>query len=44
MGFGPNERQIGESGFIKMKSNFRNSVAYPLRFVGLTPDYPMLRA
>lgn len=44
VGFGPSERQIGESGYIKMKSNFRNSVLYPLRFAGLTPDYPMLRA
>ena len=44
VGFGPNERQIGEAGWIKMKSNFRHSVLYPLRFAGLSTDYPMLRA
>ena len=44
VGYGANERQIGESGFIKMKSNFRDSVVAPQRFLGLSSDYPMIRA
>lgn len=44
VGYGNAERSIGESGFSKMKSNFRDTVVAPQRFVGLTPEYPMLRA
>ena len=42
--YGTAERNIGEAGFSKMKSNFRDTVVAPQRFVGLTSDYPMLRA
>ena len=44
VGYGPAERQIGEAGNIKMKSNFRDTVTYPTRFVGLGSEYPFLRA
>ena len=27
-----------------MKSNFRDTVVAPNRFLGLSPDYPLLRA
>ena len=26
-----------------MKSNFKDTISYPNRFLGLKPDYPMLR-
>ena len=42
--YGAAERHIGEAGFTKMKSNFRDTVVAPQRFVGLSTDYPMLRA
>lgn len=44
VGYGAVERQIGEAGFIKMKSNFRDSVVAPQRFLGFDAHYPMLRA
>ena len=44
VGYGPAERNIGEAGNIKMKSNFKDTVSYPARFLGLRPDYPMLRS
>lgn len=44
VGYGPAERHIGESGNIKMKSNFRDTITFPMRFLGLRPDYPFLRA
>lgn len=44
VGFGTSERNIGEAGFIKMKSNFRDTIVAPQRFIGLPTDYPFLRA
>lgn len=44
VGFGPAQRNIGQAGFIKMKSNFRDTIVAPQRFVGLASDYPSLRA
>lgn len=44
VGYGAAERHIGESGFSKMKSHFRDTVVAPQRFVGLNADYPLLRA
>jgi heat shock protein 4 len=44
VGYGPADRNIGEAGNIKMKSNFKDTVSYPARFLGLTPDHPMLKA
>lgn len=44
VGYGPTERHIGESGQIKMKSNFKDTVTFPSRFLGLSPDYPFLKA
>jgi molecular chaperone DnaK (HSP70) len=44
VGYGPAERNIGEAGNIKMKSNFKDTISYPARFLGLRPDYPMLRS
>lgn len=44
VGYGPTERHIGESGNIKMKSNFKDTVAFPQRFLGLSPDNPFLKA
>lgn len=43
VGYGPAERNIGEAGSIKMKSNFKDSIAAPMRFMGLSADYPALR-
>lgn len=44
VGYGPAERNIGEAGNIKMKSNFKDTISYPARFLGLPHDYPMLRS
>jgi len=44
VGYGPAERNIGESGNIKMKSNFKDTVTFPSRFLGLRPDHPLLRS
>lgn len=44
VGFGSTERNIGEAGSIKMKSNFRDTIVAPQRFVGLPVDNPALRA
>jgi len=44
VGFGKEERQIGESGNIKMKSNFRDTIVAPMRFLGLEAEYPLLRS
>jgi heat shock 70kDa protein 4 len=44
VGYGPTERHIGESGNIKMKSNFKDTVTYPGRFLGLSSEYPFLKA
>jgi molecular chaperone DnaK (HSP70) len=44
VGFGAAERHIGESGLIKMKSNFKDTVVAPQRFVGLSSGYPELAA
>jgi molecular chaperone DnaK (HSP70) len=44
VGYGPAERNIGEAGSIKMKSNFKDTVSYPARFLGLNPEHPWLRA
>ena len=40
IGFKDNERQIGEQGFMGLKSNFKNSVVYPTRFLGMRGDSP----
>jgi len=32
VGFGENERFIGEAGAVKLKSNFKNTVVYPTDF------------
>jgi len=42
IGFGPNERFIGEQGYAQLKSNFKNTIVYPTRFLGLAPDAPVL--
>jgi len=42
VGFGENERFIGEQGYVQLKSNFKNTVVFPTRFLGLTPDSPLL--
>lgn len=44
VGFGAKQRNIGEAGFIKMKSNFRDTIVAPQRFVGLPTDYQHLRS
>ncbi|CAG9313505.1 unnamed protein product [Blepharisma stoltei] len=35
VGFGDNQRFIGESGLSKLMTNFRNTVLFPTRFLGL---------
>mmetsp|Transcript_27353 Transcript_27353/g.49228 ORF Transcript_27353/g.49228 Transcript_27353/m.49228 type:complete len:785 (+) Transcript_27353:2734-5088(+) len=39
VGFGQKQRFIGEAGYSKLSSNFRNSVIAPSRFLGLTSEY-----
>lgn len=42
VGYGPNERFIGEQGAVQLKSNFKNTVIYPLRFLGMKGNSPHL--
>jgi molecular chaperone DnaK (HSP70) len=44
VGFDSTERHIGESGLIKLKTNFRDTIVAPQRFVGLATANPQLRA
>lgn len=34
VGYGPKERLMGESGYLKMKSNLANTVVGPQRYLG----------
>lgn len=38
VGYGPGERKIGEMGNAKLKSNFKNSVVSPTRYLCLEED------
>jgi len=40
VGFGETERFIGEQGYVQLKSNFKNTVVYPNRFLGVRVDAP----
>lgn len=42
VGFGPNERYLGETGQLKHKTNFRDTVTYITRFLGLGHDSSLL--
>jgi molecular chaperone DnaK (HSP70) len=42
VGFGENERFLGEQGYVQLKSNFKNTVVYPNRFLGLKNNCPFL--
>lgn len=42
VGFGDNERFIGEAGAVQLKSNFKNTIVYASRFLGLKPDSPLV--
>ncbi|CAG9327798.1 unnamed protein product [Blepharisma stoltei] len=42
VGFGDKQRFIGESGFSKLSTNFRNTVLFPTRFLGLSSNYQYL--
>lgn len=42
VGFGEKERYIGEQAYVQLKSNFKNSVVFPTRFLGVTPNSPFL--
>lgn len=42
IGFKNEERQIGEQGFMGLKSNFKNSVIFPTRFLGMRGDSALL--
>lgn len=39
VGFGPKQRFLGEAGYSKLSSNFRNSMVAPNRYLGLTSEY-----
>lgn len=39
VGFGEKERYLGEAGNSKMNSNFRNTVRFASRLLGLSPNY-----
>ena len=34
VGYGEGERKIGEAGNAKLKSNFKNTIVSPMRFIG----------
>lgn len=38
VGFKDNERYIGEQGYVQLKSNFKNSIVFPTRYLGLRGD------
>lgn len=38
VGYGPSERKIGELGSVKLKSNFKNTVVSPHRYLSLVPE------
>lgn len=42
VGFGDNERFLGEQGNVQLKSNFKNTIIFPTRFLGLRADSPLL--
>lgn len=42
VGFGDNERFLGEQGYAQLKSNFKNTIVFPNRFLGLTPNSAIL--
>jgi heat shock 70kDa protein 4 len=42
VGFGDNERFLGEQGYVQLKSNFKNTIVFPTRFLGLRADSPLL--
>lgn len=42
VGFGEKERYIGEQAYVQLKSNFKNSIVFPTRFLGATPNSPFL--
>jgi heat shock protein 4 len=42
VGFGGEERNIGEAGQNKYKSNVKDTMVYPTRFLGLVPSSPEL--
>ena len=35
VGYGEGERKIGESGNVKIKSNLKNTIVSPMRYMGL---------
>ncbi len=43
IGFGPAERFIGEQGALQSKSNFKNTVSFFTRFLGMNGRPPFLR-
>ena len=42
VGFTDKQRSIGESGYSKLSTNFRNTVLFPTRFLGLASNSPYL--
>lgn len=38
VGYGDGERKIGELGSVKLKTNFKNTVVSPSRYMGLRPN------
>lgn len=42
VGFGENERFIGEAGAVQLKSNFKNTIVYPNRLLGLKANNSLL--
>jgi len=43
VGFGENERFIGEQGYVQLKSNFKNTVTFANRFLGIRADSPFFQ-
>ena len=42
VGFGEKERYLGETGASKINANFRNTVLFANRLIGLSPQYSRL--
>lgn len=42
MGFSQSERYLGETGQVKLKANYRDTVTYITRFLGLPHDSSLL--
>ena len=43
VGYGSEERKIGEAGSVKLKSNFKDTVIAPQRYLGLSANSELVK-